>query len=62
MAAMQKRGTYTFLVDTKANKNEIKHAVEKVFSVKVDRVRTIMVKGKSKRMKNLVLEGRRKDV
>lgn len=49
--------TYTFLVDTKASKTEIRQAVEQVFGVKVDRVNTINALGKIKRQgKN---EGRR---
>ena len=42
---------YTFKVATDANKVEIKNAVEKIFSgVKVEKVTTISVKGKEKRM------------
>ena len=41
---------YTFKVATDANKVEIKNAVEKIFGVKVDKVTTISVKGKEKRM------------
>lgn len=41
---------YTFWVDTAANKIEIKHAVEKMFKVKVADVRTMNVKGKEKRV------------
>ena len=46
---MQNR-KYTFKVATDANKVEIKNAVEKIFGVKVDKVTTISVKGKEKRM------------
>lgn len=35
-------GVYTFLVDTKANKIQIKHAVEAAYSVKVEDVRTMI--------------------
>ena len=41
---------YTFEVADFANKIEIKKAVEKLFNVKVDKVNTISVKGKKKRM------------
>ncbi|MFG6117288.1 large subunit ribosomal protein L23 [Thalassobacillus cyri] len=41
---------YTFEVDTKANKTQIKHAVEEIFDVKVERVNTLNLKGKFKRM------------
>lgn len=40
---------YTFEVDRKSNKTEIKKAVEKVFGVKVKGVNTSIVKGKEKR-------------
>lgn len=61
MSVMQKRNTYTFIVAPSSNKIEIRYAVEKAFSVKVDRVRTATVKGKVKMMKNQVLDGRRKN-
>ncbi|TDQ34711.1 50S ribosomal protein L23 [Aureibacillus halotolerans] len=41
---------YTFDVDVRANKTEIKQAVETIFSVKVDKVNTLNRKGKFKRM------------
>ncbi|MDR0916704.1 MAG: 50S ribosomal protein L23 [Oscillospiraceae bacterium] len=40
---------YVFEVDTHANKIEIKNAVEEIFGVKVDKVTTSHVKGKSRR-------------
>jgi len=40
---------YAFVVDVRATKTQIKAAVEKLFSVKVDRVNTINVAGKYKR-------------
>ena len=40
---------YGFQVDLKANKNQIKHAVEKFFDVKVLNVRTSVLPGKQKR-------------
>ena len=46
----QDKNTITFSVDTKANKTEIKQAVEKIFDVKVDSVNTINVKPKKKRV------------
>lgn len=42
--------SYVFKVDTKANKTEIKQAIEKIFNVKVLEVRTINVKPKKKRV------------
>jgi large subunit ribosomal protein L23 len=41
---------YTFIVDRKANKTEIKNAIQEIFAVKVDKVRTMNLKGKPKRM------------
>ncbi len=40
---------YTFLVDPKANKHEIKQAIETIFGVKVDKVNTLRQHGKVKR-------------
>ena len=48
-----------FQVATDANKAEIKQAVEQLFNVKVADVRTINMKGKSKRMG--MRSGRRSD-
>lgn len=59
--ARQQHSTYTFIVGTDANKTEVRRAVEKIYNVKVDQVRTVKVKGKLKRMKNMLLEGKRKD-
>ena len=42
-------GKYTFLVDPRSNKTEIKQAVERIFSVKVESVNTINRAGKRKR-------------
>ena len=41
---------YTFEVASDANKIEIKKAVEEIFKVDVDKVNTISVKGRFKRM------------
>jgi len=41
-------GQYTFLVVRKANKIEIKKAVEKMYSVTVDSVNTLVMPGKMK--------------
>ena len=50
---------YTFLVDTDANKTQIKIAVEQVFGVKVTDVNTMNRQGKRKRTK--FGYGKRKD-
>ncbi|SHJ78874.1 large subunit ribosomal protein L23 [Clostridium cavendishii DSM 21758] len=49
MAAMADK-KYTFIVHMSANKVEIKKAVEEVFGVKVDDVKTMRVEGKQKRV------------
>lgn len=43
------RSAYSFEVNKKANKIQIKNAVEKVYGVKVDKVRTLNRKGKTRR-------------
>ena len=50
---------YTFEVAKNANKIEIKNAVEEIFDVKVEKVATINMNGKMKRMGRF--EGRRKN-
>jgi large subunit ribosomal protein L23 len=59
--ANQQKNVYTFIVAPDATKPEVKQSVEKAFNVKVEEVRTVKVKGKYKRMKNQLLEGKRKD-
>ncbi len=51
--------SYHFEVDLRANKIQIKNAVEKYFKVKVQDVRTIVRKGKEKRVRFKL--GRTKD-
>lgn len=43
------RGAYSFEVNKRANKVMIKNAIEKIYSVKVDKVRTANRKGKYRR-------------
>ena len=52
-------GKYTFLVDPRANKTEIKIAVESVFGVKVSSVNTLNRPGKTRRTRTGT--GKRKD-
>lgn len=47
-AQMEKGGRYTFEVDKRSNKLEIKKAVEEFYGVKVADVNTIVVPGKNK--------------
>lgn len=51
--------TYTFIVDPRTNKTEIKQAIEIIFDVKVTSVNTMNRKGKHKRTGYVV--GKRKD-
>jgi large subunit ribosomal protein L23 len=46
----EKNREVCFEVDPRANKIEIKEATEKLFKVKVDRVRIVKKKGKKKRV------------
>jgi large subunit ribosomal protein L23 len=57
--ALLDEGKYTFLVDPRANKTEIKVAVEKVFGVKVASVNTANREGKTRRTRFGI--GKRKD-
>jgi large subunit ribosomal protein L23 len=47
--ALMADGKYTFRVDGRAQKNQIKQAVEEIFDVEVDEVRTLKVRPKPKR-------------
>ena len=46
---IESEGQYTFQVDQRANKNQIKRAVESAFDVRVQRVNTVNVRSKPKR-------------
>jgi len=49
----------SFEVDRRANRVEIRRAIEKIFNVRVANVRTMQIKGKVKRRGRI--EGKRKD-
>lgn len=51
--------TVAFKVHQRANRIEIKQAVQKIFDVRVESVRTMVVRGKAKRMGRF--EGKRPD-
>ena len=57
---IENNNTYTFEVDPRSSKEQIKLAIEKVFDVKVLRVNTMNRKGKVKRTGYKL--GRRKNV
>lgn len=48
VSSLNEKGKYGFIVDIKANKVEIKKAVEKQYGVNVEKVNTINVMGKLK--------------
>lgn len=49
-ASMEENGTYVFKVDARANKTQIKQAIEKAFNVKVEKINTLNVHPKTKRV------------
>lgn len=48
IAAIRK---YVFEIDKTANKIEVKRAVEKIYNVKVEKINSVIVKGKTKRLR-----------
>ena len=56
---IEHNNTYTFLVDRRANKTEIKESIKEIFDVSVDSVNTINRKGKAKGV--YFSRGKRKD-
>lgn len=63
ISALNEKGKYGFIVDSSANKVEIKQAVEKQYGVNVTRVNTsnIMGKIKTRNTKSGVLVGKKSD-
>ncbi len=57
---IEQYNTYTFLVDRRATKNQIRDAIERIFEVRVVKVNTLNRRGKRKRTRWLV--GRRSDI
>ncbi len=60
VSALNEKGKYGFIVDRKANKVEIKKAVEKMYSVTVEDVNTMnyLGKKKSRYTKSKIITGR----
>jgi large subunit ribosomal protein L23 len=60
VSALNEKGKYGFLVESTANKVEIKKAVEKQYGVNVEKVNTMTVMGKMKTRytKTGILSGR----
>lgn len=48
VSALNEKGKYGFIVDSDANKVEIRKAVEKQYNVVVEKVNTMVVMGKKK--------------
>lgn len=44
----KKNKTITFKINKKANKLEIKNAIQKIFKVKIKNINTLIIKGKTK--------------
>jgi len=63
-ASAETANRYTFVVDKKANKVEIKKAVEQAYKVNVENVRTMIAPAKSivRNTKSGVLKGRKPSV
>ncbi|MDX1904573.1 MAG: 50S ribosomal protein L23 [Thermonemataceae bacterium] len=59
-AALQDASVYTFIVDKKANKVEIKRAIEQLYGVNVMSVNTVRYAGKAKTRytKTAIMAGR----
>jgi len=57
--ALIDEGKYTFEVDNRSNKTEIKQAIEEIFSVKVDSINTLNRVGKTRKTRFGM--GKRKD-
>ncbi len=60
VSALNEKGKYGFVVDVKANKIQIKQAVEEMYGVTVEDVNTMRYQGKSKSRftKSRVISGR----
>ena len=55
-AALQAEGKYSFEVDKRANKVQVKNAVETGFKVTVTAVNVVSMRGKSKRMGRRIVQ------
>ena len=55
----EKQNKYVFKVCLNANKIEIRNAIEKIFNVKIEKVNTVKLQGKKKRVR--LVEGKTPD-
>jgi len=63
-AVSEKYNRYGFIVDRKATKSQIKYAIEDLYNVQVDRVNTLVQRGKSssRQTKAGIIPGRKNTV
>jgi len=63
-AVSEKYNRYGFIVDRKATKSQIKFAIEEVYDVRVDRINTLVQRGKvtSRNTKAGVIRGQKNSV
>ena len=59
--SLMDRSVYVFIVDPRATKIDVRHAVEQAFSVRVTKVNTLNRKGKSTRNRRTNVTGKRPD-
>jgi large subunit ribosomal protein L23 len=59
--ALMEQSVYVFIVDPKATKIEVRHAVEQAFGVRVIKVNTLNRKGKATRNRRTNVRGKRPD-
>lgn len=53
VTATEKNRVFVFRVNIKSDKKIIKHVVEKIFNVKISKVRTLTIKGNKTRFKQI---------
>jgi large subunit ribosomal protein L23 len=59
--SLMDRNVYVFIVDPRATKIDVRHAVEQAFGVRVDKVNTLNRKGKATRNRRTNTPGHRPD-
>jgi large subunit ribosomal protein L23 len=57
--ALMEQNVYTFIIDPRATKIDVRHAVEQAFGVRVENVNTLNRKGKATRNRRTNVKGRR---
>lgn len=59
--ALMNQNVYVFVVDPRATKIDVRKAVEEAFGVRVDKVNTLIRKGKATRNRRTGVRGQRAD-